>query len=61
MGFLKSYLSLPRYQRVLIGLVGAGIGWYGPYLMDTLFLSNDVSVQIGGASSAHVTDPPERN
>ena len=38
MGFLQSYLRLPRYQRVLLGLVGVAVGWYGPELMSQLFL-----------------------
>lgn len=37
MGFLESYLRLPRYQRVLLGLVGVTVGWYGPSLMQYLF------------------------
>ncbi len=36
MGFLESYRRLPRYQRVLLGLVGIGVGWYGPTIMSYL-------------------------
>ena len=42
MGFLESYLRLPRYQRVLLGLVGITVGWYGPSLMQYLFLDPGV-------------------
>lgn len=38
MGFLQSYLRLPRYQRVVLGLVGIGVGWYGPSAMNYLFV-----------------------
>ena len=37
MGFLESYLRLPRYQRVVLGLAGVALGWYGPSLMQYLF------------------------
>lgn len=40
MGFLQSYLRLPRYQRVLLGLSGVALGWFGPDLMSKLFLSS---------------------
>ncbi len=40
MGFLQSYLNLPRYQRVLLGLSGVAIGWYGPSIMNYLFLDS---------------------
>ena len=33
MGFWESYLRLPRYQRVLLGLAGVAVGWYGPDFM----------------------------
>lgn len=42
MGFLESYLRLPRYQRVLLGLTGIVIGWYGPSVMQRLFGENGV-------------------
>lgn len=35
---LQSYLRLPRYQRVLIGVAGLALGWYGPSLMTYLFI-----------------------
>ena len=38
MGFLDSYLRLPRYQRVLLGLAGVTLGWYGPSLMQYIFV-----------------------
>ncbi len=40
MGFLQSYLRLPKYQRILLGLAGASLGWYGPRLMNYIFLSD---------------------
>ena len=46
MGFLESYLRLPRYQRVLLGLAGIAIGWYGPSWMNYLFL--DLGIMQGG-------------
>lgn len=62
MGFLRSYLSLPRYQRVLIGLVGVAVGWYGPDFMSSLFLREDEVAAAAGktrgvisGSGAHVT------
>lgn len=61
MGFLRSYLSLPRYQRVLIGLVGVAVGWYGPDFMSSLFLRKDEVAAAAGktrgvsGSGAHVT------
>lgn len=48
MGFLQSYLRLPRYQRVLLGVTGVALGWFGPDLMSKLFLS-------GGKKSADPT------
>ena len=42
MGFLESYLRLPRYQRVLLGLVGITVGWYGPSFMQYLFVNPGV-------------------
>ena len=53
MGFLQSYLSLPRYQRVVIGLAGVAVGWYGPELMSKLFLREGKAREI---SQAHVID-----
>lgn len=38
MGFVRSYLQLPRYQRVLIGCIGIAVGWYGPTAMSYLLL-----------------------
>ena len=38
MGFVRSYLQLPRYQRILIGCIGIAVGWYGPTVMSYLFL-----------------------
>ena len=46
MGFLESYLRLPRYQRVLLGLAGIVVGWYGPSWMNYLFL--DLGIMQGG-------------
>lgn len=43
MGFLQSYLRLPRYQRIVLGLTGIALGWYGPKLMGFFFLSDDSS------------------
>lgn len=40
MGFVQSYLRLPRYQRVVLGVVGLSLGWYGPSLMTHFFLSD---------------------
>lgn len=58
MGFLKSYLSLPRYQRVLLGVVGVAVGWYGPNLMSALFIGGQESTQPRRADSEdHVTKP----
>ena len=37
MGFLESYRRLPRYQRILLGLTGVVVGWYGPSVMHYLF------------------------
>ena len=52
MGFLQSYLRLPRYQRVLLGLAGISVGWYGPDLMSQLFAVKDRSKkqEVGGAA-----------
>ena len=36
MAFLESYLRLPRWQRVLLGIAGVVVGWYGPSLMTRL-------------------------
>ena len=36
MAFLESYLRLPRWQRVLLGVAGVVVGWYGPSLMTRL-------------------------
>jgi hypothetical protein len=56
MGFLQSYLRLPRYQRVLLGLVGIGVGWYGPTFMNYLFLDdsqkNESGVKVSAADKA---------
>lgn len=54
MGFLQSYLSLPRYQRVLLGLTGVAVGWYGPDLMSKLFLSSSTK----SASPTETATPP---
>lgn len=43
MGFLQSYLRLPKYQRILLGVSGIALGWYGPSLMSYLFLSHEDS------------------
>lgn len=45
MGFVQSYLKLPRYQRILLGLTGIAIGWYGPTLMTFLFLKEDKNAE----------------
>ena len=42
MGFLDSYRRLPRYQRVLLGLVGITVGWCGPSFMQYLFVDPGV-------------------
>ena len=36
MGFWSSYKRLPRSQRILLGLTGIVIGWYGPSWMTYL-------------------------
>ena len=36
MGFLQSYLRLPRWQRVLLGVSGVVVGLYGPSLLSRL-------------------------
>lgn len=38
MGFWSSYKRLPRSQRLLIGISGIIIGWYGPSWMNYLFV-----------------------
>lgn len=53
MGFLQSYLRLPRYQRILIGLVGVAIGWYGPDFMTYLFIRERAKTE--SSSGAHVS------
>ena len=58
MGFLQSYLRLPRYQRVLLGLAGIAVGWYGPDLMSQLFFVKDRSkkqeIGVPSSSADHV-------
>lgn len=51
MSFVKSYLRLPRYQRVLLGLAGVVVGWYGPSWMSRLFLGS--GADRGGRPSEH--------
>ena len=62
MGFLESYLRLPRYQRVLIGLTGITVGWYGPSFMQYLFVDPGVLMLRGpgrtqGQSNSSPTNP----
>lgn len=40
MGFLQSYRRLSRNQKVIIGLLGVVIGWYGPSVMSYIFLES---------------------
>ena len=47
MGFVESYLGLPRYQRIILGLVGIGVGWYGPTFMNYLFLDESQKNKSG--------------
>ena len=54
MGFLNSYLRLPRYQRILLGVAGIAIGWYGPSAMNYLFLQP--GVLMGGDNKAAVEE-----
>ncbi len=35
---VQHYKRLPRYQKVLLGVVGIVLGWYGPFLMNYAFL-----------------------
>lgn len=44
MGFWDSYKRLPKYQRVLLGVSGIVVGWYGPTWMNYLFLEPGVLV-----------------
>lgn len=40
MGFIQSYFRLPRYQKIVIGLLGITVGLCGPSVMDYLFLAD---------------------
>lgn len=52
MGFLQSYLRLPRYQRVVLGLAGVALGWYGPTLMGFMFLKGEKNTESDENRSA---------
>jgi len=41
MGILQSYLNLPRYQRIILGVGGVALGWYGPNIMTYLFIRKE--------------------
>lgn len=62
MGFLESYLRLPRYQRVLIGLTGITVGWYGPSFMQYLFVDPGVLRLRGpGQTQGQTNSSPTTN
>ncbi len=57
MGFLESYRRLPKYQRILLGVAGIALGWYGPNLMTYLFLRH-VPVEESVAESENTVNSP---